>query len=78
MTVPNHPSDHPAYTPMGDSINLASRMETESGRHGVPTVISEFTQARLDDEFQVEEIGEVDTKARPEPVRIYSLVSTAR
>ena len=68
------PKDHPSYTPMGSAVNLAARLEMESRRKGAPIIISEFTREQLGTGFETKELGEIETRLRKEPVKIYALV----
>ena len=71
------PVDQPAYTPMGDSVNLGARMEGEAKRSGESIVITEFTRDLLGGGFIVKDLGTVETRTREEPVRIFALEGAA-
>jgi RNA polymerase sigma factor (sigma-70 family) len=68
------PPDIPSYTPMGHSVNLAARTEIESRRFGAEVAITEFTREHLGAAFVTKEVGELKTRLREEPVKIYSLL----
>ena len=64
------------YTVIGDSVNLASRLESLTKNYGVRIIISEFTYEIVKDSFNCRELDKVNVKGKEEPVRIYELLST--
>jgi adenylate cyclase len=63
------------YSVLGDTVNVAARIEAQSSNYGVDIVISETTRAQAED-FATIEIDRVIVKGKSEPVRIYALLGT--
>jgi adenylate cyclase len=60
---------------VGDTANLASRIESLTKLYGVSTLFTEFTRARLEkqDDFCFREVDRVVVKGRTSAVSIYEL-----
>ena len=60
---------------IGDSVNLAARLETVTKVYRVPLLVSEHTVARLSkrDAFSVREVDRVRVVGRVAPVRLYEV-----
>ncbi len=61
------------YTALGDTVNIASRLEGQSKPYGLPIVIGPQTAETVQDTLAVFEIDLIRVKGKNEPIRIYSL-----
>jgi class 3 adenylate cyclase len=59
------------YTCVGDTVNLAARLESYTKEVGQPILIDENTQAGLSDGTPAVEVGPVMLKGKTQPVRVY-------
>ncbi|TAL08691.1 MAG: adenylate/guanylate cyclase domain-containing protein [Nitrospirae bacterium] len=66
-----------AYTVLGDTVNVASRLEGLSKEYGVRVVLGEATRAAAGDAFASRFLGVVTVKGRNEPLSVYELVGRA-
>jgi class 3 adenylate cyclase len=61
------------YTCVGDTVNLAARLESHTKVVGKPLLIDEDTRAGLETNFPIHEEGSVQLKGKTHPVQIYSV-----
>jgi len=67
------------YTVVGDSVNLASRIESLNKTYGTSILVSEYTYEVVKDEFPfAREIDSVRVRGRTQPVRLYELMREER
>ena len=64
------------YTAIGDTVNLASRLETLTKDFEFPIIVSESTHALVNDEFAVQPLGTVTLKGKEKPVNIYAVLKS--
>jgi adenylate cyclase len=61
------------YTCVGDTVNVAARLEAQTKELGHPILIAENTRARLGQGIAVEPQGHVGLKGKRQPVKVYAV-----
>ena len=61
------------YTCVGDTVNVAARLESHTKVVNRPILIDEQTRRGLDEGIAVEPQGEVEMKGKTQPVKVYSV-----
>ena len=64
-----------SYTMMGDTVNLAARLEAAGKDYGVNILISENTNKKVISDMFTRELDAVRVKGKNEPVKIFELIS---
>ena len=64
------------YTCLGDSVNLASRLEGQSKNYGVLMILGQRTAELVKDTYSVVELDTIAVKGKTEGVRIYTVGET--
>jgi adenylate cyclase len=61
------------YTCVGDTVNIAARLESHTKVVNRPILIDEHTRRGLDDVIAVEAQGELLVKGKTEPIQVYAV-----
>src|SRR6185295_1476381 len=67
-------ASHLSLTVMGDTVNLAARLEGINKLYGSTIICTEATVQAAGDEFVVRELDWVRVRGKQQPVRIFELL----
>jgi adenylate cyclase len=65
------------YSVLGDTVNLASRLEGQSKTYGFPIIVGSATALAVKDKFAIIEIDFIAVKGRKEPEVVYAIAGRA-
>lgn len=65
------------FTVLGDTVNVASRLEAMNKEFGTRIILSEHTQAALGPGVEVRFLREVAIRGREQPMKVYELLSVS-
>lgn len=68
--------DRRDFTSIGDTVNLASRLESANKTYGTSSLISEAVFTKVENAFICREIDLITVKGKEQPVRIYEILSS--
>ncbi|HLA08614.1 MAG TPA: adenylate/guanylate cyclase domain-containing response regulator [Anaerolineales bacterium] len=63
------------YTCVGDTVNLAARVENHTKMAGKPLLIDQYTREGLPETFRVEDLGSVTFKGKEQAIHIYAITA---
>lgn len=64
-----------SYTVLGDTVNIASRLESANKQYGTRILMSEETYKLVKEDFETREIDNIIVVGKSEPVRIFELLA---
>jgi adenylate cyclase len=70
--------DRMDFTSIGDTVNLASRLESANKKYGTKTLITDAVYAKVKSAFLCREIDMLTVKGKSESARIYELLQTQK
>lgn len=66
------------FTSIGDTVNLAARLEGANKAYGSKTIITETVYEKLKDTFICRELDFITVKGKTKPVRIYEILQETK
>jgi adenylate cyclase len=66
-----------SYTVIGDTVNLAARLERANRAYSTQTLVSESTAQAIGSEFEMREIDIISVRGKTETTRVFEIMSVA-
>jgi adenylate cyclase len=66
-----------SFTVIGDTVNVASRIESANRIYGTHVLLGETTAQEVGGAFELREIDAITAKGKTEPVKVYELLGVA-
>src|SRR6266480_1350577 len=66
-----------SYTVIGDTVNVAARLERANRLYGTQILLSETTAQAIGSQFEMREIDTISVKGKTETTRVFELMSAA-
>ncbi len=70
--------DRMDFTSIGDTVNLAARLEGANKAYGSKSIITEAVYERVKEQFVCRELDYIAVKGKNEPVRIYEILQETK
>jgi adenylate cyclase len=67
-------NNRPSFTPMGNEINTAARMEGYARKYGIHPIITSNVYELIKNQYRVVFAGQEQTKIRDNPMEIYAII----
>lgn len=59
------------YTAIGDTVNVAARLEAETKRRKLSILVSHVTYEKVKDQFQFESLGQIELSGREKKIEVF-------
>jgi len=66
-------ANYMTYTVVGDTVNVASRLQDLNKEFSTPIIISEYTNARLNNRIPTVSLGKVKLRGREQEIEIFKV-----
>ena len=70
--------EHKKYGVVGDTVNVASRIQGRTREDRSEILLSAATREWLDEGYSLEDVGEVELRGKSEPVRLFRVTAHSR